>query len=126
MGGLGAVPTERHPLSLRYPDLPAQVEATVPTLDGFAAMKMSAWVDRHAARDLFDLAGLAHAGAFTQDAADIFRMLTGRPVTLAEFSTVPTITSETWSPQLAHQLAELPSPQECVRTVRSAVAAIVA
>jgi len=56
------VPTEQRPVDLRYEDLPDSVDLAVPTLEGFAAMKLAAWEDRRAPRDLFDLAGLTDAG----------------------------------------------------------------
>ncbi|MGH3665163.1 MAG: nucleotidyl transferase AbiEii/AbiGii toxin family protein [Egibacteraceae bacterium] len=63
------IPRERRGVCLRYEDTPGTVELTVPTLEGFAAMKLAAWEDRHAERDIFDLAALTTLDAFNTDYA---------------------------------------------------------
>lgn len=45
-------PTERMDVELRYRDVPDPVELRVPTLPAFVAMKVSAYADRRAPRDL--------------------------------------------------------------------------
>ncbi|MBC6450748.1 nucleotidyl transferase AbiEii/AbiGii toxin family protein [Actinokineospora xionganensis] len=50
-----AWPTERRLIEMRYSDI-EPVELRVPTLASFARMKTVAWMDRGAARDLYDLA----------------------------------------------------------------------
>lgn len=57
----------------------------VPTISGFAAMKTLAWTDRRAARDLFDLAGLAVAGGLMRAAAELFHQSTGRALAAHDF-----------------------------------------
>lgn len=42
-------------------------------------MKLSAWEDRRAPRDLFDLAGLTTLDAFTSETLDMFITSTGWP-----------------------------------------------
>lgn len=59
------VPVGPTSVSLRYSDLPAAVELIVPAAEGFATMKLMAWHQRQAARDLYDLAALADGGAIT-------------------------------------------------------------
>ncbi|MGA7271933.1 MAG: nucleotidyl transferase AbiEii/AbiGii toxin family protein, partial [Acidimicrobiia bacterium] len=57
------LPTETTPVRLRYPDLQGSVDLVVPTVQAFGAMKLTAYVDRVAPRDLFDLKELAGRGA---------------------------------------------------------------
>lgn len=64
-------PTEPHELIQRYSDAPPAT-LTVPTQAAFAAWKTSAWMDRAASRDLFDLWSLAETGAIDGEAADLF------------------------------------------------------
>ena len=65
------IPTTRTDVALRYSDLPATTRLTVPTPEGFAAMKIMAWHQRQAPRDLIDLAALADTGAITKTALDL-------------------------------------------------------
>lgn len=118
------VPTETRPVDLRYDDTPGTIPMTVPTLAGFAAMKLSAWEDRHAPRDLFDLAGLVTLGAFTGETAAIFIRLTGRPADARSFRQLPEPTRSAWRDQLAHQTAVVPDLDACLAAVTSAVAEI--
>ena len=64
-------------VSLRCPDLDAYVQLSCPTRATFAAMKMEAYCDRHAPRDLFDLAGLARIGALDAEAGAVLRAARG-------------------------------------------------
>ncbi|MCR3747818.1 nucleotidyl transferase AbiEii/AbiGii toxin family protein [Lentzea californiensis] len=84
-------------------------------------MRTLAWANRHAARDLYDLARLAERGALTPEAADLFRDATGVSVQKYEFASLPS--GLDWQSQLAHQASELPSPQWCLQVVREAYAA---
>ncbi len=97
----------------RYRDVP-ETKLTVPTLAAFAAMKTLAWVDRHAARDLYDLAGLAALGALGREAAELFGVAIGRPLATHDFSRIPF----DWDESLGHQTGNLPSAQECLDVVR--------
>lgn len=56
-----AIPTALSEIQQRYSDVP-RIKLRTPTLDGFSAMKLTAWFDRATSRDLFDLEGLAHLG----------------------------------------------------------------
>lgn len=118
------VPVERRDIDLRYDDTPGTVELTVPTLEGFAAMKLSAWEDRTAERDLFDLAGLATLGAFNDRTADIFVQLCARPPEPRNYRRLPATTRARWKDQLGHQTAELPDPDACLAAVAAAVGAM--
>lgn len=83
--------SNHHPgqaVQLRYSDLlPDSVAIKVPTPSGFAAMKLLAWFDRHAPRDLYDLAALADASHIHRDAVDLVRSLAGyQPMSALERS----------------------------------------
>jgi predicted nucleotidyltransferase component of viral defense system len=116
-----AWPAEPRPLDLRYSDTSDAI-LTVPTLPAFTAMKTSAWVDRHAERDLYDLAALAEIEAITQPAASLVAQATGVRVAPHMFDRLPT--SMRWTEQLAHQLKELPDPHHCLRRVRDSYARV--
>jgi predicted nucleotidyltransferase component of viral defense system len=100
-------PTAIRPVDPRYRDIKARIDLAVPTLTSFAGMKTAAWTDRHAARDLYDLWGLALLGALTAEAADQGRC-------------PPRSTGEV---QLAHQTRTLPPARECLDRVRESYAA---
>lgn len=118
------VPTKRQPVDLRYEDLPEAVDLLVPTVHGFAAMKLAAWEDRHAPRDLFDLAGLITRDAFTTGTFDVFVELCGRPPDQHAYRQVPESTHASWHNQLAHQAADLPDAGRCLELVSDAVDAM--
>ena len=80
------MPTE---FSLRYADAPSTATLWSPDLATFAAMKMLAWYDRHAPRDLFDLAGLSDLGALTEDSEQLLRSAAGYRFLEVEFTTIP-------------------------------------
>lgn len=99
------VPTRRRPVGLRYDDLPDAVDLSVPTVEGFAAMKLAAWENRQTPRDLFDLAGLTTLNAFTTGTLDVFVELCDRPPDLYAYRRLPVATADSWHSQLAHQAA---------------------
>ncbi len=69
--GYPSWPTEWRDIVQRYSDArPTRLQ--VPTLAAFVAWKTAAWVDRSAARDLYDLWALTRIDALTADAADLF------------------------------------------------------
>ncbi|WP_112270609.1 nucleotidyl transferase AbiEii/AbiGii toxin family protein [Lentzea terrae] len=111
-------PWETARIETRYSDITSEVELKVPTLPAFAAMKTLAWADRHAARDLYDLARLAELGALTQEAAELVRDATGVSVQKYEFASLPVKLE--WQSQLAHQTRDLPTPEWCLELVRDA------
>jgi predicted nucleotidyltransferase component of viral defense system len=121
---LADVPRESQAVALRYDDTPGTISMTVPTLSGFAAMKLLAWEDRHAPRDLFDLAGLATLDAFTDETAAIFGRLCARPPDPRRYQEVPERTRATWDDQLAHQTAVVPTLDVCLTAVAEAVGRI--
>ena len=106
--------TEDRAVTLRYSDLPGAAKLQVPMLESFAAMKTIAWADRRAARDLYDLAGLAARGALTADVAARVHRATGWRVTRQTLRVSP---ASNWDIQLAHQTRILPTAQRCLDTV---------
>lgn len=117
---LARFPTEVRAIELRYRDL-SDATLRVPTLSAFAAMKTIAWADRHTARDLYDLAGIAGIGGLTDDVATQVHAATGWSITAGLFSSLPALD---WTAQLAHQTATLPTAERCLSDVRRAFAAV--
>lgn len=113
-------PTERRPVEVRYADVrPASL--VVPTRAAFVGMKVWAWIDRAAPRDLYDLWALTRIGAVDGEAADTFARAVGYRPHPRMFGTVPG--ERDWREGLAHQTALLPPPDEALATVREVVAA---
>jgi hypothetical protein len=78
-------------------------------------MKTLAWTDRHAARDLFDLAGLATIDALNREAAEIFRRSTGRRLARYDFDGRE---PPDWESALRHQTGALRPARDCLDQVR--------
>ena len=112
-------PTEEREVALRYRDLTEPVLMRTPTRAGFAGMKTAAWDDRHAERDLYDLAGLARIGALDAESAELFGHATGRRVQPHMFRSLPARGFD-WDSQLAHQCSSPSSALECLNEVRAA------
>lgn len=112
-------PTRRQQLVQRYSDVPP-AELSVLTRPAFAAAKTSAWLDRGAPRDLYDLWGLARLGALDGEAAALFARLgpTGRPPTPWMFERAPG--AENWRVQLGGQTKIAVEAAEALRVVRDA------
>jgi hypothetical protein len=112
-------PVERRLVEIRYADV-NPIELVVPTRAAFAAMKTLAWLDRHLARDLVDLAALANAGACDPAAAALVADMAGWRPLPEMFATIPASTRATWTVDLAHQMAAPPEPDTCLAEVRAA------
>jgi predicted nucleotidyltransferase component of viral defense system len=110
-------PTELRPVVLRYRDLPPDLLLRTPTLAAFAAMKTVAWRDRHAARDLYDLAVLAAIDGLSEEVADLVRRVSGVRVAPHDFVERQRLA---WHEQLAHQTRLAATPEDCLRVVISA------
>ena len=93
------IPTALSEIQLRYSDVP-RIKLRVPTLDGFSAMKLTAWFDRATSRDLFDLEGLAHLGPVSAATRKLVVELLG-------FTLTPGMLDRrvvgNWQEDLAHQ-----------------------
>lgn len=112
-------PTERRALNNRYTDAPPAT-LVVPTLPAFAASKTTAWHDRHAPRDLYDLYGLSELKALDPAAAALFARLgpTGHPPQPWMFTIPPTAAH--WTAQLGAQTRLTVGPLEALTVVREA------
>jgi hypothetical protein len=88
----------------------------VPTRDAFVAMKVGAWNDRHAPRDLWDLSQLAKVGAFTPTAAELVQQRHGVPIAGWMFRTAPT--HQMWAAALTHQTAAVGDAIAALAAVR--------
>ena len=106
------------PVELRYSDLPPTVEIVVPTLGSFTVMKLAAYEDRFAPRDLFDLGSLDDMGAIDAAALDLLRRFRGTgPIRWAyEAARCPSI--EEWMVELAHETADPGDPSATLDRVR--------
>jgi hypothetical protein len=82
-------------------------------------MKFTAYVERYAPRDLFDLHALAERGLLTAHTVQLTKRLLGRHLVPQEFERVPD--PEVWSTELAHQVADPGSPEEAFEAVRDAL-----
>jgi hypothetical protein len=96
------------------------VRLWAPTRTAFVAMKMLAWEDRRAPRDLADLAALTDLSAIDADVPVLLRHVIGRTVPPAEFTRMPEATRRGWATQLDHQMANAPDPDECLARVYGA------
>ncbi|MGH9023726.1 MAG: hypothetical protein ACRDV9_11630 [Acidimicrobiia bacterium] len=83
-----------------------------------------AWAERHAPRDLADLAALAELAAFDAASIDLVRDMGGWRPPGAEFDQLPTATRAAWTVDLAHQMVAVPDPDECLTAVRAAWATL--
>ena len=86
-------------------------------------MKLAAWADRAAARDLCDLYGLEKIGALSAEAMRIVADA-ARPVGPLDFADRRRPSDEAWQAELAHQMAQPPEVSLAFTTVRDAVVAL--
>jgi hypothetical protein len=117
-------PTAPTPVFQRYNDVPP-VTLLMPTRAAFAAWKTVAWMDRHAARDLWDLWALARIGAIDAEAARLFMQHgpTLAPPKAWMFATAPS--AKLWREQLAGQTILTVTPEDALTAVRAGWAAVV-
>jgi predicted nucleotidyltransferase component of viral defense system len=103
----------------RYQGCPPATLKTL-TSEGFAAAKTTAWCERNAPRDLYDLWAMASAGLITPAAAETFRRHgpTNQRPSPAIFPAEPPNEQE-WRNALSHQCIPKVSPVEAYRTVVS-------
>jgi hypothetical protein len=86
--------------------------------------EFAAWSDRHAPRDLFDLAGLAALGTLRDPNVErVYIAKIGTPIVTADFLQVPRRTAAAWETELAAQVGHLPSADECLGLVRDELTA---
>ena len=112
-------PTEVRQIEQRYADAPPARLRTL-TAAGFAAAKLSAWIDRRAPRDLYDLWALARRGLVDAAALDVFLAAgpTGKPPGAWVFD-VP-VDESMWRRALGHQPRLGVTAAEAIAVVRAA------
>jgi Nucleotidyl transferase AbiEii toxin, Type IV TA system len=117
--GYPSWPTGSRELVQRYSDAPPAT-LTVPTPAAFAAWKTSAWTDRAASRDLFDLWSLAKIGAIDGEAVDLFTRYgpTNKPPDGRVFSVAPD--ESVWRRDLGSQTRLTITATEALAVVRDA------
>lgn len=112
-------PTEVVDIEQRYSDAPA-ARLRVLTPAAFVASKMSAWNEREAPRDLYDLWALAAAGKIDGEAADVFRRF-GPYLSMTRVSFARLPTQAAWEDALSHQCTPVVTPDEAAAVVRDAL-----
>lgn len=117
--GYPAWPTEVVDLEQRYADAPRARLRTL-TPGAFVASKLSAWADRGASRDLYDLSALSERGYVDQEAADIYaRFGQFTSASAVTFTELPSMAE--WSNALGHQCILRATPEEAADSVRRAL-----
>lgn len=111
-------PTETREIEQRYRDAPPAI-LRVPTLLSFAGWKTAAWVDRGAARDLYDLWALNKVGALNPESAALFARhgSTSSPPRSWMFKLAPSAAE--WQAQLAGQTRLKVTAAEALEAVRT-------
>lgn len=119
--GYPAWPTEVVEIEQRYSDAaPAKLRVLTPA--AFVASKLSAWNDRQAPRDLYDLWAMGEAGLIDDEAVRLFGRL--GPYTSAakvSFAIVPSDVE--WGTALGHQGVIRIGPRDAADAVRRGLAA---
>lgn len=116
-------PSARMHVELRYEDLPSTVELRCPTRGAASAMKLNAWADRTAPRDLCDLYGLVRAGALTREALAIAADVS-RSIHPHQFGDDRLPTEEAWQAALGHQMREPPPRDVALVSVRTSISSL--
>ena len=111
-------PTETREIQQRYRDAPPAI-LRVPTLLSFAGWKTAAWVDRGAARDLYDLWALNKVGALNPESAALFARhgSSSCPPRSWMFKRAPSAAE--WQAQLAGQTRLKVTAAEALEAVRT-------
>lgn len=106
----------------RYSDaLPAKLQVLTPP--AFVASKLTAWEDRRASRDLYDLWALAERGWINEDAAVLYGRY-GQYATPSRISFAEVPSEHDWEASLAHQCILTTTPEHAANVVREAIAAL--
>lgn len=113
MRGWQQIPVETMQIHQRYSDVPL-TKLKVPTLDGFSAMKLAAWFDRGASRDLFDLEGLTHLRSLSENTKTLVTELLGLKLTRKMLDRK---IDGVWQEDLAHQTKLAMTEEECLTRV---------
>jgi predicted nucleotidyltransferase component of viral defense system len=117
-------PTEHRDIEQRYQDAPPAT-LIVPTIESFVGWKTTAWYERGAARDLYDLWALAEIGSLTPKAAELFAKFgpTGHLPRESIFAYAPSETE--WQASLSGQTRLQITAAQALAAVRDAWASVV-
>jgi hypothetical protein len=107
----------------RYSDAPTAV-LRVPTSEAAVAMKLTAWVDRRTARDLYDLYAMAERGMITMAAVAVYNKYGQTSHKFQSFVFENPPSAKHWDAQLGHQCQLRATPEEAITSVGTALDAI--
>lgn len=116
-------PTRREPVALYYDGLPESIAIRVPTPAGAAGMKLSAWCDRKAARDLCDLGALQARGMLSEEALSLAHGA-NHGVGPTGFGSDAMPSEVEWKAALDQQMRQPPNRELTFHNVRSHVAGL--
>lgn len=108
-----SLPTRQSAVRLYYTDLPETVDLLTPTCQSLVAMKLSAWVDRAAPRDLFDLWKLTFLDCFDGESLELVTRMLARRLQRQEFERPPSLAE--WRAELSHQTSDPGSPNSALQ-----------
>lgn len=106
-------------VQLRHSDVPSAT-LIVPTIESFVGWKATAWHDRGAARDLYDLWSLADAGFITRAAADLLAKHGPTATLPREFMFAKAPTETEWQASLSAQTRLAVTAADAMAIVRRA------
>lgn len=114
--GRGAWPSELRAIHQRYSGAPP-AQLHVPSGAASVAMKLTAWVDRRAARDLYDLYAMAQRGMISVEATRLYAAhgQSTRPFQRHIFENPPSDTQ--WEDELGHQCRLTVTAAEAIAAV---------
>ncbi|CAN5311095.1 hypothetical protein BH11ACT1_BH11ACT1_19540 [soil metagenome] len=121
--GRATWPRERRAIHQRYSDAPPAA-LLVPTREAVVAMKLTAWIDRRASRDLYDLMAMAERDMITHGAFAVFGRFgqTTRPLAVRHFHNPPA--EDRWVEDLGHQCRLAVTAVDAIARVGRALADI--
>ena len=111
--GWQQIPVATMQIHQRYSDAPP-TDLKVPTVEGFSAMKLVAWLDRGASRDLFDLEGLTYLRPVSSKIRTLVAELLGLKLTRGMLNRK---IEGVWRDDLAHQTKLDKTEEECLARV---------
>lgn len=117
--GFPRYPTEESDIEQRYSDAPP-ARMIVPTSDSFVSMKLSAWSDRSAPRDIYDLWAMGEEGMISPDAVLMYRRFGPGFIPWG----TPPPSAEEWDRALGHQCRIRVGPDEAVDSVLRRIKAV--
>ncbi|HLR27578.1 MAG TPA: nucleotidyl transferase AbiEii/AbiGii toxin family protein [Ruania sp.] len=112
-------PTEVMTIAQRYSDAPP-TRLRVPTAAAFAAAKLTAWLDRGASRDLYDLYAMAIRGLITKESFELFTRFSSLCCLPGRWAWSRLPSEQRWHDELAHQLRLAVGPEEAAHAAEAA------